>query len=180
VLADVSRQEVQVAMAHQAFPNVVWNNVVQGGPEAPLTRIGHLVPTADGFVYVRAVDEHQWLALADWMGVPEEIANERVGDLLLHHRDPDAVQELLTRFCADRSARELYEEAQRRRIPVVVPNRLPEVLASPQFAARELWVDGELDGAAFRAPALPLLEPDQRSESRTTTLPDLEKAWASR
>jgi crotonobetainyl-CoA:carnitine CoA-transferase CaiB-like acyl-CoA transferase len=178
VQADVSRQEVQVAMAHQAFPNLVWNNVVQGGPAAPLTRIGHLVPTADGFVYVRAVDDHQWLALADWMGVPADVAAQRVGGMLLHHRDPDAVQDLLTHFCADRAARDLYEEGQRRRIPIVVPNRLPEVLASSQFAARGLWVDGELDGAGFQAPAVPLLEPDERAETRTVTLPELEKAWA--
>jgi benzylsuccinate CoA-transferase BbsE subunit len=178
VQADVSRQEVQVAMAHQAFPNLVWNNVVQGGPAAPLTRIGHLVPAADGFVYVRAVDEHQWLALADWMGVPEDVATERVGGVLLHHRDPDAVQMLLTGFCAGRNARELYEEGQRRRIPIVVPNRPSDVLASPQFAARGVWVDGDLDGVPFRAPALPLLEPDVRETPRTRTVAELEKAWA--
>jgi crotonobetainyl-CoA:carnitine CoA-transferase CaiB-like acyl-CoA transferase len=180
VLAEVSRQEVQVAMAHQAFPNVVWSNVVQGGPDMPLTRIGHLVLTADGYVYVRAVEEHQWLALAEWMGIPEEVATERIEGVLLHHRDPEAVQYLLAGFCADQRSRDLYEEGQRRRIPIVIPAQPSGILASPQLEAREAWVRGELDGTSFRAPALPLLEPESRPETRVVAGPDLEKEWSSR
>jgi benzylsuccinate CoA-transferase BbsE subunit len=180
VQADVSRQEVQVAMAHSAFPNLVWSSQVWGGPAVPFTRIGHLVPTVDGYVYVRALEDHQWLALAEWIGIPPEVASEREDGLLLYHRDPEAVQYLFAGFCADQRSRDLYAEGQRRRVPIVIPAAPSDVLASPQLEARQAWVDGELDGASFRAPALPLLEPASRPETRTVAVRDLEKEWSSR
>jgi crotonobetainyl-CoA:carnitine CoA-transferase CaiB-like acyl-CoA transferase len=180
VLADVCRQEVQVAMAHQAFPNVVWSSEVWGGPAVPFTRVGHLVPTADGYIYVRALEDHQWLALAEWMGIPPEVASERTEGVLLHHSDPEAVQYLLEGFCADQRSGDLYTDGQRRRIPIVIPAQPSDVLASPQLAAREAWVHGELDGAPYRAPALPLLEPLSRPDTRAVAVQDLEKEWSSR
>jgi benzylsuccinate CoA-transferase BbsE subunit len=180
VQADISRQEVQVAMAHQAFPNVVWATQVWGGPAVPFTRVGHLVPTADGYVYIRTLEDHQWLALAEWMGIAPEAASERVEGVLLHHSDPEAVQYLLIGFCADQRSHDLYEEGQRRRVPIVIPAQPADVLASPQLAARQAWVRGDLDGAPFRAPAVPLLEPGSRPETRTVTGPGLEKEWSSR
>jgi benzylsuccinate CoA-transferase BbsE subunit len=178
VLADVSRQEVQVSMAHQAFPNVVWSSQVWGGPAVPFTRVGHLVPTADGYVYLRALEDHQWLSLAEWMGIPPEVATERVDGVLLHHSDPEAVQYLLAGFCAGERSRDLYEEGQRRRIPIVIPAQPTDVLASPQLAARDAWTSGELDGASFRAPALPLLEPRSWPDIKAVAAPDLEKEWS--
>lgn len=178
VLADVSRQEVQAAMSHQAFPNFVWNGLVQGGPSMPLTGIGSFVESADGMAYFRAVEEHQFLRLADWIGIDPELASQRIDGVLMHHREPDVVAAFLAAFAAQHTSTYLQDEGQRRRLPVVVGNTLDEILALEQLAGRNFWRDGRIGDATYTAPSVPFIEPDDRAVSSPVPLADLTARWS--
>src|SRR5206468_2846789 len=71
VVVEVSVQEVMASMLHSIVPNFVWNGAVIGHPATPVTAMGWLLPAADGDVYIRTVEAHQWEKLTAWMGDPE-------------------------------------------------------------------------------------------------------------
>lgn len=179
VLVDVSRVEVQASMSHSSFPAFIYSNEVMGAKGSMLAQYGLVIEAADGPVYLRTVEDSQWLALAAWMGVPDEVANERVGGLLLHHRDLPAVRAIVEPWAAQFTARQLVEEGQARRIPFAEPSTAQMVLASAQLAHREAWRSVDVDGRDGRAPAVPLLEPAERSAPQARTAEEMASRWNS-
>jgi crotonobetainyl-CoA:carnitine CoA-transferase CaiB-like acyl-CoA transferase len=178
-LVDVSRQEVQASMGHHAFPNFVWSSETLGSGGSSLDRIGMLVPSADGHVYLRAVEERQWLALAALMGLPDEVAAERIDGMLVHHRDPGQVRRWVEAWAVQHPTGWLVEQGQRARVPVADPGSLARVLASPHLAHRDAWRSVEVGGRSRRVPAVPLLEPEKRQASQPVTVDELLERWSA-
>ncbi len=112
----------------------------------------------DGWIFICAVEEHQWQAFVDIMGNPEWASMELFENRLLRGRNFDALQIFLQDWCREQSVQELYEAAQQRRVPFAPVSTMGDLLASPHLQARGFFaavthpVAGEvtLPGAPYR------------------------------
>jgi crotonobetainyl-CoA:carnitine CoA-transferase CaiB-like acyl-CoA transferase len=176
VIADVSVQEVVAATLHSVFPPFVWYGQLLGHPSTPTNALGLLLPAADGDVYVRTVEAHQWEALVDWVGDP---------DLHLLGRDPDqrlanlaAVRAVIAEWSVQHGRTELLVEGQRRKVAIALPRSLPDVLAWPHLRARDVWRTVDDDGTPGEIPRLPVIEPGCWAATRASTVGAIAERWS--
>ena len=90
----------------------------------------------DGWIFVCAVEEHQWRSFVELMGSPEWAALDVFANRLARGANFDALQIFLQDWCREQSVQELYEAAQRRRIPFAPVSTMGDLLASPHLRAR--------------------------------------------
>lgn len=178
VVADVSRQEVQTAMLHGVVPPFVWNGTKLGAPHARLSGIGMLLPAADGEIYIRTVEPHQWTALIEWMGSPEWATEPWAADPMQRRAHWDAVKALVGAWTAHHGRAWLHAEGQRRHVPVALPATPADVLASEQFAMRGVWQSIGVDGGVAHAPSVPLVGERELAPSMRETTTDVLARWA--
>lgn len=120
---------------------------------------GHY-PTKDGAAaIVTAVPSH-WDAFAQW--VFERTGNNavldpafkggpqaRAGDMA------DVINVFAEDFTRSLTRQELFEEGQRRGIPITPVNDAQAVVDDPQLAERQFWTELDIDGEAIRSPGAP-------------------------
>jgi crotonobetainyl-CoA:carnitine CoA-transferase CaiB-like acyl-CoA transferase len=175
VVVDVSVQEVVASTLHGIVPNFVWNGDVLGHPTTPSTSMGFLLPAADGDVYIRTVEPHQWVKLMAWVGDPDWAAiGVEPRERLANH---DVIRGLLGEWSAPQPRAELFAEGQRRKVPIALPRSLSDVVTWQHLRARGAWSPVELDGQMVDAPALPMLEPPAFAPNRSVGIDDLARAW---
>ncbi len=117
----------------------------------------------DGWIFVCCVEEHQWRAFVEMMGDPEWAGLELFENRLARGKNFDALQALLQDWCREQSVQELYEAAQRRRVPFAPVSTMGDLLDSPHLRARGFFatithpVAGDLlmPGAPYRLSATP-------------------------
>jgi crotonobetainyl-CoA:carnitine CoA-transferase CaiB-like acyl-CoA transferase len=117
----------------------------------------------DGWIFVCCVEEHQWKAFVDIMGNPEWASMEIFENRLARGANFDALQVFLREWCREQSVAELYEAAQRRRIPFAPVSTMGDLLDSPHLKARGFFVTLEhpaagrvtMPGAPYRFAATP-------------------------
>jgi crotonobetainyl-CoA:carnitine CoA-transferase CaiB-like acyl-CoA transferase len=117
----------------------------------------------DGWIFVCCVEEHQWRAFVDIMGNPEWAGMELFADRIARGANFDALQVFLQEWCREQSVHELYEAAQRRRVPFAPVSTMGDLLASPHLRARGFFatlehpVAGRLTvpGAPYQLSATP-------------------------
>jgi crotonobetainyl-CoA:carnitine CoA-transferase CaiB-like acyl-CoA transferase len=90
----------------------------------------------DGWVFVCCVEEHQWKAFVELMGNPEWADLDIFANRLDRGRNWDALKLFLQEWARDQSVAELYENAQRRRIPFAPVSTMGDLLASDHLKAR--------------------------------------------
>lgn len=176
VHADVSVQEVLAAALHYMVPAFVNNADVIGHPSTPNPGLGMLLPAADGDVYVRTVEQHQWAGLMSWMGDPEW-ADALGGTAQLRVANAVALRTLIGEWTATQPREELVTEGQRRRIPIVLTRSLTDVLDWEQLRARDAWRTIDCDGAPIEGPAIPTLEPRAWRPTAAVSADELFKTW---
>ncbi len=175
VVVDVSVQEVTAATLHSTVPNFVFGQHLLGHPGVPTTALGMTLPAADGDIYLRVVEAHQWQRLVDWLGDPEwfflgEHPADRVTNRL-------ALQALFGERTAPQLAADLVAEGQRRKVPVTIPRSLAEVLEWQQLQARGVWVDVDGPDGPARAPRLPMVEPAAWRPTVAATAAEVADRW---
>src|SRR5439155_1378397 len=92
-----------------------------GGPHAGYRR-------PDAWILLCCVEEHQWTCLVDIMGKPESASMELFADRLSRGANFDALQGFLQEWCREQSVHELYEAAQRRRVPLAPVSTMGDLL----------------------------------------------------
>jgi crotonobetainyl-CoA:carnitine CoA-transferase CaiB-like acyl-CoA transferase len=90
----------------------------------------------DGWIFICCVEEHQWRAFVEIMGNPEWAGMELFENRLARGANFDALQAFLQEWCAGQSVAELYEKAQRKRIPFAPVSTMGDLLASAHLRAR--------------------------------------------
>ncbi len=95
----------------------------------------------DGWIFLCCVEEHQWRGLVELMGSPEWAEMDLFRTRLDRGRNFDALQLFLQEWCRERSAAELYEAAQARRIPLAPASTMGDLLASPHLRARGFFAE---------------------------------------
>lgn len=173
VCVDVSVQEVVAATLHSIFPNFVFNGTLLGHPSTPTAAAGMLLPAADGDVYVRTVEAHQWDKLVAWVG-DETLASLGV-DVESRRANHDALHLIIAEWASSQTRTNLVVEGQRRKVPIAMPRSLEDTLAWQHLRARGAWTT--IDG--INAPTVPMLEPPTWTPSRPVTQADVERTWSS-
>jgi len=133
---EVSAQESVAAILELTFEFWPYTGLVASRlgrkPIQPLC----FVECRDGWIFICAVEEHQWQKFVDLMGNPEWAGLEVFENRLARGANFDALEPFLQEWCRDRSVQELYEEGQRRRIPFAPVSTMGDLIASPHLRAR--------------------------------------------
>lgn len=179
VLADVSRQEVQVSISQGIVSHFVWSGLVMGSPTHPYRRlsIGVLLPTANGQVYLRTIEPHHHAGLVELMGSPEWA--EEFADTTTRRERMSEFNARVAEFTAQHPREWLYEEGQRLRVPFALPRSIDEVIAWEHLRDRNSWRELTVNGQRLIGPAVPLLEPNDWTPSQLSSLDEVERDWRS-
>ena len=160
---EVSAQECVAAILELTFEFWPYTGLVASRlgqkPIQPLC----FMECRDGWIFLCAVEEHQWERFVDIMGNPEWAGLELFASRLARGANFDALQVFLQEWCRDRSVEELYEAAQRRRIPFAPVSTMGDLVASPHLRARGFFVTVEhpaagpvtMPGAPYKLSATP-------------------------
>ncbi len=90
----------------------------------------------DGWVFVCCVEEHQWQAFVELMGNPEWAGLELFENRLTRAANWDALKLFLQEWAQEQSVAEVYQAAQRRRIPFAPVSTMGDLLSSAHLKAR--------------------------------------------
>jgi crotonobetainyl-CoA:carnitine CoA-transferase CaiB-like acyl-CoA transferase len=160
---EVSAQESVAAILELTFEYWPYTGLVASRlgqkPIQPLC----FMECRDGWIFVCAVEEHQWRSFVDLMGNPEWAEMELFATRLARGANFDALQTFLQEWCREQSVDELYDAAQRRRIPFAPVSTMGDLLNSPHLRARGFFatvahpVAGSVTvpGAPYRLSATP-------------------------
>jgi len=147
---DVSMQEAMAVALENAIQLYDLEGTVRRRTGAGNTQAGWgLYPCADGLVYLMGAGltgTGSWEALVKWIaeaGVEgwEVLTDPKWDDASWRMKDEAKRQfyDLFTQLSLRMTKIELYEEAQRRKIPLCPVNTPGDVLTSPQLQAREFF-----------------------------------------
>jgi crotonobetainyl-CoA:carnitine CoA-transferase CaiB-like acyl-CoA transferase len=159
---DVSVQECLVAIMENNYVSWPYEHSVA-------SRLGfRLIPQdvfqcRDGYIYLLAIEEHQWKNAVELMGNPEWAEADIFQSFPSRSANWDALKPLLEDWVQDKSVQELYHAAQARRVPFAPVSTMGDLLASRHLNARGFFAEithpqaGSLryPGAPFRFSATP-------------------------
>ncbi len=130
---------------------------------ADLPRMGDgfpyaIYPCADGYLGVNVLTQSHWVGLCRLMGREDLIDDPRYRTGV-ERAAPAAAAELdaiISQWAARQPASATFHAAQATRTPITIVPSPREVLDSPQYAARDYWVEDETPGLGhFRLPGAP-------------------------
>jgi crotonobetainyl-CoA:carnitine CoA-transferase CaiB-like acyl-CoA transferase len=155
----VSIQEALVAILELTFEYWPYMGLVASRlgrkPIQPLD----FLECRDGWVFVCCVEEHQWRAFVELMGSPEWADLDIFQNRLDRGRNWDALKLFLQEWAKEQSVVELYQAAQRRRIPFAPVSTMGDLLASDHLKARGFFAVIDQPGMAepLKVPGAPYL-----------------------
>lgn len=160
---DVSVQESVAAILELTFEYYPYAGLVASRLGAKPIQPLCFMECRDGWIFVCCVEEHQWKQFVELMGDPEWAGLDLFENRLARGKNFDALQLFLQEWCRERSVMELYEEAQRRRIPFAPVSTLGDLLAAPHLRARGFFATlthptagaYEMPGAPYQFSASP-------------------------
>ena len=110
----------------------------------------------DGYIGLHAALHRQWVRLCDLVGHPELVTDPRFAGPLDRAANVADLDTYLLPWLATRTRFEAYHDLQAAGIPASPNPTIPEVLASPQLAARDWWRTVTTPGGAtYRVPGAP-------------------------
>ncbi len=137
---EVSAQECVAAILELTFEYWPYTQLVASRlgqkPIQPLC----FMECRDGWIFLCAIEEHQWKAFVEIMGNPEWASLEIFDNRLARGANFDALETFLQDWCREQSVQELYEAAQARRVPFAPVSTMGDLLASTHLQARGFFV----------------------------------------
>ena len=153
---EVSAQECLVTILELTYP--FW-------PYCQLTasRLGNkpiqpieFFECRDGWVFLCAVEEHQWKTFVEVMGNPEWAGLEIFSDRLQRGANWDGLKPMIAEWMAQQTVQELYAALQSRRVPIAPVSTMGDLLASKHLQARGFFVSfAHPRAGALRMPGAP-------------------------
>ena len=139
---DLSVHEAVVSQMESFTTKIFYSGEIYSreGRLYPRTYPAGLFPCRDGWVSLVAGPRHQWEALREWIG-DARLLEPRYLELDERMRDRPYLDGILCDWTAQHEKRELFEEGQRRRIPVGI-----------SFTPREVVEDGHLLSRDYLSP----------------------------
>jgi crotonobetainyl-CoA:carnitine CoA-transferase CaiB-like acyl-CoA transferase len=133
---EVSTQECLAAILELTFEFWPYCGLVASRLGAKPIQPLCFMECRDGWIFICCVEEHQWRQFVEIMGRPEWAEMELFANRLARGANFDALQVFLREWCREQSVQELYDAAQRRRVPFAPVSTMGDLLASPHLAAR--------------------------------------------
>lgn len=110
----------------------------------------------DGWVFLCAVEEHQWKAFVEVMGNPDWAEMEIFSDRLQRAANWDALKLMIAEWMEQQSVQELYTLLQSRRVPVAPVSTMGDLLRSKHLNARGFFVSFcHPTAGTYRVPGAP-------------------------
>ncbi len=141
---DVSMQAAvanTLETTHQTFD---FNREIRTRTGSRRQAAAYILPCLDGFIAVLSTSRMGWPRLVEWLqdeGEGEAIADPQFTDDYYRFEHEDVVHQTLRDFFATRTKQAIYDEAQRRRLPLAPVNTARDLADSPQLQARDFFVD---------------------------------------
>jgi len=153
---EVSAQECLVTILELTYP--FWPYC-----QLTATRLGNkpiqpldFFECRDGWVFLCAVEEHQWKTFVEVMGSPEWAELEIFADRLQRGANWDALKPMIAEWMSGQAVQELYALLQRRRVPIAPVSTMGDLWASKHLNARGFFVSFQHPRAGvLRAPGAP-------------------------
>lgn len=152
---DISVQECLIAIMENNY--IAWPY-----DQTTPSRLGFrlipqdVLPCRDGYIYVLAIEEHQWQNAVELMGNPEWADTELFQDFLARSVNWDALKALLEDWLQDKSVQEVYHGAQQRRVPFAPVSTMGDLLKSEHLNARGFFAEiGHPEAGSLRYPGAP-------------------------
>jgi crotonobetainyl-CoA:carnitine CoA-transferase CaiB-like acyl-CoA transferase len=133
---DVSVQECVATMLELTFGFWPYCGLVASRLGAKPIQPLCFMECRDGWIFLCCVEEHQWRAFVEIMGNPEWAQMELFENRLARGANFDALQAFLGEWCREQSVSDLYEAAQRRRVPFAPVSTMGDLLSSTHLRAR--------------------------------------------
>src|SRR5262249_10627065 len=125
---DVSTQECVAAILELTYPYWPYTGLVASRLGAKPIQPLCFMECRDGWIFVCAIEEHQWQHFVAMMGNPEWAQMEIFATRLDRGQNFDALQVFLAEWCREQSVQELYEAAQSRRVPFAPVSTMGDLL----------------------------------------------------
>ena len=153
---EVSAQECLVTILELTYPFWPYCQITASRlgnkPIQPL----EFFECADGWVFLCAVEEHQWKTFIDVIGNPDWAALDIFADRLQRGANWDALKPMIAEWMAGQKVQELYALLQSRRVPIAPVSTMGDLLSSPHLAARGFFVSfATPQGSRLRMPGPP-------------------------
>jgi crotonobetainyl-CoA:carnitine CoA-transferase CaiB-like acyl-CoA transferase len=153
---EVSAQECVAAMLEQNFVHYTYGGQIASRLGQRLIGPWFIADCADGKIFVLTVEEDQWQRLVEFMGNPEWANNELFQDRLSRGRNNDALKALMSDWFSQWKVRDLYKEAQTRRIPLATINTMAELYESEHLRERKFFAPQKQPGlGTLMVPGMP-------------------------
>ena len=94
----------------------------------------------DGWIFLCAVEEHQWKSFVAFMGNPDWAALDIFADRLSRGANWDALKPMVAEWMAEQSVQEIYAALQKRRVPLAPVSTMGDLLAAEHLRARGFFV----------------------------------------
>src|SRR5262249_35282459 len=115
---EISTQECLATILELTFPFWPYCGITASRLGAKPIQPLDFLECKDGWIFVCAVEEHQWKTLIEIMGSPEWAEMEIFADRLSRGANWDALKPMLGEWSAERTVQEIYQLCQSRRVPV--------------------------------------------------------------
>ena len=149
---DLSIQEVALAIAPETGVPVFLDDRVhreRSGNRRLLSRPFGIYPCADGYVSILVLMPRHWTAMAEW--VHEVTGNESIiepvfEDVAVRGETMELIDEWTEELTTQLTALEVFQEGQRRGIPITPVSTVAGLRSDPHLEATGFWEEVELPG----------------------------------
>lgn len=97
----------------------------------------------DGYVVVVTPEEHQWRSFMKLIGDPPWSNEWWCRDRIKRTENVEKIKEPVLEWMKDRNKEDIFRKGQSLSVPVAPVNTAKDVVESPQFNAREFFVETE-------------------------------------
>ncbi|MBB4133834.1 CaiB/BaiF CoA transferase family protein [Gordonia humi] len=139
-----------------------------------------ILPCADGFVRTFIGAPKQWLALWEWLGRPEEFADDSYQQIATRFKNWTAIRLAVERLFADKTCDEVVEYAAAHGIAMAALNTPAEAMASDHVRERASFVDAEIAPGVTAAVANGFVELDDVRAGFRRRAPELDEHAGAR
>ncbi len=133
---DLSTHEAVAFGLMRDLGSYTYDGILPGRAKGQVRVFGHFVPCADGYVQLYVTDDRQWRNFVDVMGNPDWARDERFANTLSRIAHAQILDEHIASWTKTQRKEDIYHAVQARHTACGPVNRMDEVLASPQLAAR--------------------------------------------
>lgn len=153
---DVSEQEAIAAMLEMNLVHYTYAERVASRLGQRLLGPWFIADAADGKIFCITAEEHQWKALVELMGNPEWANEEIFRDRLSRGANQDALKALMSEWISRWKVQDLYQAAQKARVPFAPINKMQDLFENPQLLERDFFVEIDQPGVGkLKVPGMP-------------------------